>query len=121
MSSIDRPLAGGVLRFALGAGLEEHIDRDLLARSGRSARTLVKDGTLRVTLVSLAPGGGLAPHHADGPITVHVLAGAIRFRAGEGEWELGEGDLLSLGGRVEHAVESASGGTFLLTVAARGA
>lgn len=118
MPSIDRPLAGKPLHFRLG---EEHrrdlIDETLLDRAGRSGRTLVKDGPLRVTLVALGPGGTLAEHLADGPITVHVLSGQIRFRAGEDEWTLGAGDLLSLGARVEHAVESTDGGLFLLTVA----
>lgn len=78
----------------------------------------MKEGALRVTLVALAPGGSLQEHRAEGPITVHVLAGRIRFTAGMEEWILGEGDLLSLGAGVPHAVESATGGEFLLTVAA---
>lgn len=118
MSSLDRPLAANALRFHLGDEHAEFIDHALLTRAGRSARTLVKDGPLRVTLVALASGGRLAPHHADGPITVHVLSGEIRFRAGEHEWQLARGDLLSLASGVEHEVESAEGGVFLLTVAA---
>jgi len=89
----------------------------LLARSGRTARTLVKEGPLRVTLVALGSGGALATHRTDGPITLHVLSGEVSCRAGTDEWGLVSGDLLSLGAGVEHAVESASGGVFLLTVA----
>lgn len=118
MPSIDRPLGGTALHYRLD---DEHrpdlIDADLLAKAGRSARTLVKDGPLRVTLVALGAGGALAPHRADGPITVHTLSGEIRFRAGSDEWRLVPGGLLSLGAGVEHAVESATGGVFLLTVA----
>ena len=118
MSSIDRPLSGKALHFRLREGLHpELIDASLLARAGRSARTLVKDGPLRVTLVALSRGGELREHQADGPITVHVLSGQIRFRAGDDEWTLEGGDLLSLGAGVPHAVESASGGEFLVTVA----
>lgn len=116
MSSINRPLASDALHFRLGGECSEYIDDALLARAGRSARTLVKDGPLRVTLVALGEGGNIAPHRAEGPITVHVLSGDIRFRAGEKEWELEEGDLLSLGAGLEHSVESSSGGAFLLTV-----
>ena len=118
MPSINRPLAGKALQFRLGEGQRSQlIDEDLLAKGGRSARTLVKEGPLRVTLVALAAGGILAEHRADGPITVHVLAGRLRFRAGQDEWALEPGDLLSLGAGVPHSVESASGSEFLLTVA----
>ena len=118
MSSIDRPLSGRALHFRLGeAHRSELIDEGLLRKSGRGARTLLKEGPLRVTLVALAPGGALAEHRADGPITVHVLSGSVRFRAGDEEWTLEEGDLLSLAAGVPHEVGSAGGGVFLLTVA----
>lgn len=118
MSSINRPLSGQALHFRLDEGRRaEWIDEELLAKSGRSARTLVKEGPLRVTMVALGNGGSLASHRAEGPITVHVLSGRIRFQVGEEEWALEPGDLLSLGAGVEHAVDSETGGVFLLTVA----
>jgi quercetin dioxygenase-like cupin family protein len=120
MSSLNRPLAGQPLLFHLGGGRSDLVDAALLKKAGRSARTLVKEGPLRVTLIALTAGGTLAPHHAEGPITVHVLDGAIRFRAGEEAWELSAGDLLSLPGGVEHAVESEKGGEFLVTIAREG-
>jgi quercetin dioxygenase-like cupin family protein len=117
MPSIERPLAANALHFRLG---EEHradcIDAELIGRAGRSARTLIKNGPLRVTLVALAAGGGLAPHRADGPITLHALSGEVRVRAGAEQWLLGPGDLLSLGRGVAHDVDSRQGGVFLLTV-----
>lgn len=118
MTSINRPLSGKALHFHLRGGeISALIDENLLARTGRTARTLVKEGPLRVTLVALGPGGTLAEHQAEGPITVQVISGQIRFVAGEDAWTLDEGDLLSLAAAVPHAVESATGGVFLLTVA----
>ncbi len=119
MSSIDRPLSGAPLHFRLGdEHRSEHIDSDLLEKAGRTARTLVKEGPLRVTLVSIGAGGNLAPHRANGPITVHVLSGEVRLRTADGEWVLSSGDLLSLGAEIEHDVVSEAGGVFLLTVVA---
>ena len=121
MPTIDRRLGGTALHFRLDdAHRPDLIDAELLSKAGRSARTLVKDGSLRVTLVALGAGGALAPHRADGPITVLPLSGEIRFQAGGEEWRLVPGDLLSLGAGEEHAVESESGGVFLLTVATGG-
>lgn len=119
MPSIDRPLSGQALHFRLGDGdRSELIDRELVDRAGRSARTLVKDGPLRVTLIAVREGGRISPHVAPGPITLHVLSGTIRLRAAERSYDLEAGDLLSLGPGVRHAVESDSGGVFLLTVVA---
>ena len=119
MPSIDRPLSADALLHHLDAQRRPQlIDSGLRASGGRSARTLIKDGPLRVTLVSLAAGGALAPHRTDGPITVHVLSGELRFTLGDSECQLTAGDLLSVGAGVEHGVESAEGADFLLTVAA---
>jgi quercetin dioxygenase-like cupin family protein len=117
MPTIDRPLGGRPLYYRLGRNVSELIDEALLARTGRSARTLVKDGPLRVTLTALGAGASIAQHRASGPITVYVLSGEILFRAGADEWRLESGDLLSLGAGAEHAVSSEAGGVFLLTVA----
>ena len=118
MPSIDRPLSGDAMLFRLAqAGRAELIDEELLADRKRTARTLVKEGPLRVTLVGLAAEGTMAEHRAEGPITVYVLAGRIRFRTEADEWILVEGDLLSLPAGVAHSVDSDQGGEFLLTVA----
>jgi quercetin dioxygenase-like cupin family protein len=116
ISSIDRPLSGTALRFSLAEERARVNDAELLQRHGRNARTLLKEGPLRVTLVMVKAGGGIAPHHADGPITVQVLDGGIRFRAAGREYGLVAGDLLVVDAGVEHSVESEQGGTFLLTV-----
>lgn len=116
MSSIDRPLAGSVLLFALDEERERAADRTILERSGRNARTLLKEGPLRVTLVVLAPAGEIQEHEAAGPITVQVLEGRVRFRVGAETYDLRPGSLLMVPAEVRHAVASDEGGTFLLTV-----
>lgn len=116
MPTISRPLSGGVLLFDLGE--EDSIARSspALTRSGRTARTLVKEGALRITLVVLGPGGEMAPHHAPGPITLQPISGRITFRVGEQLHELKTGQLLSAEGGIFHSVRSDEGASFLLTV-----
>ena len=84
----------------------------------RSARTLVKNGPLRVTLIELAPGGTIAEHQAEGPITVQPLRGSLSFSALGEVLELSPGHLVSLDARVRHAVSTKEGATFLLTLVA---
>jgi quercetin dioxygenase-like cupin family protein len=117
MPTISRSLASDVLRFHLE---EEtfHLRRSTaLMRSGRTARTLVKDGAIRVMLVALRAEEQIPEHQTDGPITILPLWGRITVRAEGEEHVLEPGDLLALGALVPHAVESPAGGVFLLSVA----
>ena len=116
MSSIDRPLSADVLRFDLRDERARVDDPELLARHGRNARTLVKEGALRVTLVMLRAGGAIAPHRAPGAITLHVLDGDVHVQAAGQEHRLSSGHLLVMNGGVEHTIDSKAGGVFLLTL-----
>jgi quercetin dioxygenase-like cupin family protein len=116
MPSIQRPLSGDVLVFDLGEEQERAADPSLVERSGRNARTLLKDGPLRVTLVVLGSGGEIPEHQTGGPITVHTLSGRVRFTVAGEVHDLAPGQLLSAGPGVRHRVSSDEGGVFLLTV-----
>lgn len=87
------------------------------AANGRNGLTLVKGPEMRVVVMVVRSGGGLAEHHAPGPITVQVLEGEIRFSSGDEVVNLREGDLLALPSRQPHAVEAVRDSTFLLTIA----
>ncbi len=91
---------------------------DLEETSERSARTIVKLGAMRITLVGLNPGGELRPHSSPGPIAVQVLDGSVRFEAEGQSWELPAGSLFTLEGGITHSVSSPAGGIFLLTLVA---
>lgn len=116
MSPVQRPLSGPTLMLTLEDAMR--IVREQLGSASRIARTLVKNGPLRATLIGLAPGGALTPHSTEGPITVQVLEGEIEFEADGKAWSLPAGSMLALGAGVEHSARSAAGGIFLLTVAA---
>lgn len=115
MSSMQRTIDGEVLVHHLTQD-ERMIDRALLAQRGRSARTLVKEGPLRLTLIALAGGGDLPAHRTADPITVHLLEGEVVFQALDKEYVLHTGDVLSIAPGVEHSARSEGGGVFLLTV-----
>lgn len=115
MSSMHRTLEGKVLVNHLTTD-EMMIDRTLVEQHGRSARTIVKEGPLRVTVIALAANGKMAPHVASGPITVQLLDGDITFEVAGKEYPLQPRELLVVAANVEHSVRSTSGGTFLLSV-----
>lgn len=116
MTSLNRPLTGDALFFRLRDEESIASDAALLERNGRNARTLLKDGPLRLTMIVIAPGGGIPEHHTVGPITVQNLSGTLRLTVSGKEHILDAGDLVSIGAGVPHAVASTDGATFLLTV-----
>ena len=116
MTPVHRSLAADVLAFDLGE--EMQIVRDELAAGrARIARTLVKDGPLRLTIVGLSPGGAIHEHEAAGPITIQVLDGELKLSAGGETRAHRAGAVIALDQRVRHAVSSAPGALFLLTLA----
>ncbi|HET8633032.1 MAG TPA: cupin domain-containing protein [Gemmatimonadales bacterium] len=120
MSSVDRPLTGDVLAFTLAEEIR-HLRESLSDAPARSARTLVKEGPqgpVSMTLVGLKPGGEMREHEARGPVTLQVLEGAVVLDTSDKSVELKAGMVAALGPGIRHAVRSADGAIFLLTVTA---
>jgi quercetin dioxygenase-like cupin family protein len=115
MSSMNRILDADVLVHHLTQD-ERMLDPELLARHGRTARTLVKEGPLRLTMMGLAAGGALPTHSTGAHVTIHLLDGEVTFTARGREYPLTIGDVLIFAPGVEHEARSTHGGVFLLTV-----
>ncbi len=119
MSPVKHPVSGPSLQFSLEDQIRA-LEKELTTAPARSAKTLVKEGPLRITLVAVNPGGEMRPHTAPGPISVQVLEGEIDFQVEGGSWKLPRGTLFTLGAGVTHSVRSTRGGVFLLTVVSVG-
>ncbi len=115
MSSMHRTIEGEVLINHLTHD-EWMIDQEILTKHGRTARTLVKEGPLRLTVMALAPGGFLPVHDTTGPVSIHALEGQVVFTALDKEYPLSAGDVLVLAPGVAHSATSVAGTKFLLTV-----
>ena len=115
MSSLERTLDGEVLVHHLTQD-ERMIDPLLLARNGRTARTLVKEGALRLTMIAIAARGDMPTHSTNGPVSIHVLQGEVTFEALGEKYPLSTGDVLVFAAGVEQSARSEPGCLFLLTV-----
>ncbi len=120
MSSINRSLAGPMLTFDLEQQLGELQREDAYQRSGRAGRTLAKSGRLRVVLVALATDTVIGTHQVDSPMTLHILKGHIRYRAGAEQHELRQGELLFFGPGDAHDIRATEESALLLTLSAIG-
>jgi quercetin dioxygenase-like cupin family protein len=102
-------ITGRKLAFLLRAEEEAQLEKAKEKRSGRTAKTLVKDGPLRITLVGLRKGAEMKEHTVEGPASFQCLRGNLRFQLGEEEVELAANSLLVLDGGVPHNVAALSG------------
>jgi quercetin dioxygenase-like cupin family protein len=82
----------------------------------RAAITLTKNEAFTIVLVALHRGAALREHQTDGQLTLTVLDGTIRFRAGAEERVLERGMLAALGAQIKHEVEALEDCAFALTV-----
>lgn len=120
MSSINRPLAGPILTFDLPEQLGSLRGEEAYARSGRAGRTLAKSGRFRLTLVAMAAGNEIGTHQADSPMTLHVLEGAIQFRAAGESHDLRGGEVLFFGPGDAHDIRALEESALLITLSAVG-
>jgi quercetin dioxygenase-like cupin family protein len=110
-------LADPLMALDLSAELARLRDEETWRRTGRHARTLVKDADLRVVLIALGAGMRMEEHHAPGRITVQTLAGRLALRAAGQIVDLPVGHVLTLGPAIPHDVEAREESAFLLTIA----
>ncbi|HEU5331001.1 MAG TPA: hypothetical protein VFU78_23100 [Thermomicrobiales bacterium] len=109
-------LAAPTLKFGLAAELEQIRATGAWQQSGRHARTLVKEGMLRIVLIALRPGANLEEHQAHGPVSLHVIEGRLRVQTPEQTLELGAGELLALAADLRHDVTALADSALLLTI-----
>lgn len=108
--------AGPYLEFDLQAEIDE-LRREPAYESGRNAKTMAKYEDFRIVLTAIKGGARIHQHHSAGRISVQTVAGHIRMRALDRQFDLPLGRLLVLDRGVQHDVEAVQDSAFLLTVA----
>jgi quercetin dioxygenase-like cupin family protein len=111
-----RRLSGKVLTFLLGAEddtLREFADD---SKTGRAAKTLVKENSLRITLVALKKGTVLPSHQVAGPVSIQTLRGCLRLATDRGDMDLPAGTLIALESGVAHTAKAQTDGARLITL-----
>lgn len=108
-------LSGEHLAFLLQEEEEALLKNARASKSGRTAKTLVKDGHLRLTLVAMREGAEMREHTVDGPSSFQCLRGNVRFQLGDEAIELSAKSVLVLDAGVSHNVSALRDSTFLIT------
>ncbi|HWO72779.1 MAG TPA: cupin domain-containing protein [Dehalococcoidia bacterium] len=84
---------------------------------GHAAKTLVKEGPLRVVILGMKQGARLREHRAEGPASIHVLSGEVTVTNGGGETHVRSGNALVFGADIAHSLEAKQDSAILLTIA----
>lgn len=106
--------------FDLAAIDAELRREDAYERDGHTARTLVRDGDIRIVLIVMRAGARIAEHRANETASIHALSGRVRLRLSDRDAELFAGSLLVLERDLRHDVEALAESAFLLTLGWRG-
>jgi quercetin dioxygenase-like cupin family protein len=89
------------------------------AASGRAAKTLLKQGRIRLTLVALRRGAKLSTHQVEGDVTLHVLRGKFEVRTKQRNVRAAKAGLLALQAGLSHEALALRDSTVLITTAMR--
>ena len=116
MTRSDRPVPAPLLHVALAEQLERLRQEPAWRAKGHNAITLTKGPGLRLVLMLFGAGAKLAEHRAAGPLTFHVLTGAVAFRSGDQTETLRSGELVALDAAIAHEVEALEESACLLTL-----
>jgi quercetin dioxygenase-like cupin family protein len=93
------------------------LDAARAADAGHTARTLVKEGPLRMVVLGFTPGSSLHEHRAGGPVSIQVLSGTVEVFALDSSELLSAGEALVLASDVPHSVTAKEYSALLLTIA----
>lgn len=112
----EHALRGEHLLFRIPQHIAE-LRQSLGQDQQRRGLPLLKQEGLSVVLTVIRAGGRIAEHDTAGTTLVQVLNGKVRLTAGDAAWELGPGDLASIGPGVPHQIEGLEDAAIMVTVA----
>lgn len=95
-------LAGALLTADLKRESAALLEKAAASTAKRAAKTLFKQGPLRVTMVAMQAGGSLQKHLVQGEVTVQMISGRARLDTNGRAVDLVAGTLVSLGAGVQH-------------------
>lgn len=110
-------LKGQMLSFLLGVEDTDLYEKAATSKSGRAAKTLVKQGPLRITIVAMRQGAALQSHHVAGPVSIQAIRGRLRLTTHTGDIDVPAGGLVSLAGGEVHSAIALDDSAIVITFA----
>lgn len=110
-----RELSDTVVTFQIGKEIDALKEEPEWLSGDRNAVTVVKTFNLSIVLVAIRKGATLCGHEVEGPITLQVLSGVVKFRTAEPKI-LAAGAVLALDKAIPHDIEALEDSDLMLTI-----
>jgi quercetin dioxygenase-like cupin family protein len=111
-----RTLSGPAITFSIAEEIGLLRQEPEWIAGTRNAVTVVKTSNLSLVLISLRKEANLCGHQVDGPITLQVISGAVRFGVAGQPQILATGTVLALEKSVVHDIQAVDDSELLLTI-----
>lgn len=109
-------ISGSALLLDIERESKEILEAASAAGVKHTAKTLVKDGPLRLIILGFMAGSSLREHHAGGAVSILVLSGNVEIETPEGAQAVRHGSALVLASDVAHSVTAKTDAVLLLTI-----
>jgi quercetin dioxygenase-like cupin family protein len=111
-----RQLQGQLLTFALDSEADALRASARSASDGLASKTLIRQGPLRITLLTLRQGATLNSHTVEAPSSIQVLRGKLRITTDHGDVVISDDGMVTLAAGVIHSATALSDCAVLLTI-----
>jgi quercetin dioxygenase-like cupin family protein len=111
-----RHLQGLLLTFALDSEADALQASARSASDGLASKTLIRQGPLRITLLTLRQGATLNSHQVEAPSSIQVLRGKLRITTDHGDVVIADDGMVTLAAGVIHSATALSDCAVLLTI-----
>lgn len=110
-------ISGDVLLIDIEHESKAILDAARSAGTGHSAKTLVKDGPLRLVILGFTAGSFLREHNSDGPVSIQALSGRVDVSIADRSESVEAGKTLVINATISHGVTAVADAVLLLTIA----
>jgi len=110
-------ISGDVLTLNIEEEGAHILEAAKAAGVGHAAKTLIKNGPLRIIILGLKSGSTLREHDAAAPVSIHVVSGQVKVESPGRSDPLQSGQALVFDTAVSHSLKAQSDTVALLTIA----
>lgn len=112
----DRVLSGPAVTFSIADEILRLRQEPEWISGVRNSVTVVKTANLSIVLTAVKKDAAICGHEVDGPITLQVISGAVRFSVAGEPLALKAGAVIALDKAIPHDIQAIEDSELLLTI-----
>ena len=112
----DRTLSGPAITFSIAEEFRRLQQEPEWISGVRNSVTVVKTANLSIVLIAIKKDASLCGHEVEGPITLQVISGAVKFGVAGEPLTLVSGTVIALDKAIPHDIQALDDTELLLTI-----